>query len=148
VREPRANIPGTPLKKALAGFPVRPATEADVAACSQLCRRVHGHHRQNELLGAIQQKTATVVERNGRITAYATGIGFFNHAVSESNDDLKALIAAAPEFGGPGFLLPSRNSDVFRWCLSEGLRVVQPMNLMSLGLYNEPRGAFLPSILF
>lgn len=148
VREPLANIQGTPLKKSLPGFPVRAATEADVAACSHLCRRVHGHDRQNELRGAIQQKTVTVVERHSRITGYATGIGFFNHAVAESNDDLRALIAAAPEFGGPGFLLPSRNSEVFRWCLSEGLRVVQPMTLMSVGLYNEPRGAFLPSILF
>jgi hypothetical protein len=26
--------------------------------------------------------------------------------------------------------------------------VVQPLTLMSLGLYNEPRGAFLPSIIY
>jgi hypothetical protein len=26
--------------------------------------------------------------------------------------------------------------------------VVQPLTLMSLGLYNEPAGAFLPSILY
>jgi hypothetical protein len=61
---------------------------------------------------------------------------------------LKALIAAAPEITGPGFLLPTRNSEVFHWCLNQGLRVTQPMTLMSTGLYNEPRGAFLPSILF
>ena len=84
----------------------------------------------------------TLVERNGMVAGYATGIGFFNHTVAESNDDLKALIAAAPEFGGPGFLLPSRNSEVLRWCLNEGLRVAHPLSLMSLGLYNEPRGAF------
>ena len=29
-----------------------------------------------------------------------------------------------------------------------GLRVVQPMTLMSMGLYNEPKGAFLPSVLY
>ncbi|MEO8428088.1 MAG: hypothetical protein ABI651_13340 [Verrucomicrobiota bacterium] len=97
---------------------------------------------------AIQQKTATVVECAGRITGYATAIGFFAHAVAESNDDLKALIAAATEIAGPGFLLPTRNSEVFCWCLSQGLRVTQPMTLMSAGLYNEPRGAFLPSILY
>jgi hypothetical protein len=88
------------------------------------------------------------VERGGIVTGYATAIGFFAHAVAESNDDLKALIAAAAEIGGPGFLLPTRNSEVFGWCLGQGLRVTQPMTLMSLGLYNEPRGAFLPSILF
>ena len=60
----------------------------------------------------------------------------------------RALIGAADSIAGPGLLLPSRNGEVFRWCLAHGLRVVQPMTLMSLGLYNEPRGAFLPSILF
>jgi hypothetical protein len=36
----------------------------------------------------------------------------------------------------------------FRWCLTNGLRVTQPMTLMSKGLCNEPAGAFLPSILY
>ena len=148
VREPLACIQGAALKKTIPGFAVRPMTDADTKAANELCRKVHGHDRQGELAGAIQQKTAMVVERNGRITGYATGIGFFTHAVTESNDDLKALIAAAAEFGGPGFLLPMRNSEVFRWCLAEGLRVTQPLTLMSLGLYNEPCGAFLPSILY
>jgi hypothetical protein len=35
-----------------------------------------------------------------------------------------------------------------RWCLENGLRIVQPLTLMSKGLYQEPRGAFLPSILY
>jgi len=148
VREPLACIQGTPLKKSMPGFLVRPAVENDVAACNRVCQQVHGHDRKNGLAGAILKKTALVVERHGVITGYATGIGFFTHAVTESNDDLKALLAAAPEFAGPGFLLPTRNSEVFRWCLNAGLRVTQPMTLMSLGLYNEPRGAFLPSILF
>jgi hypothetical protein len=89
-----------------------------------------------------------VAERDGRITAYATQIGWSGHAVAESNEDLKALIAAAPAFAGPGFLLPSHNTELFRWCLDHGLRMVQPMTLMSVGLYNEPGGAYLPSIVF
>ncbi|HUB86506.1 MAG TPA: GNAT family N-acetyltransferase [Verrucomicrobiae bacterium] len=148
VREPLACIQGTPLKKSLPGFVVREAAPADLQACNELCRKVHGHDRKNELSGAVQQKTATVAARDGKIAGYTTGIGFFTHAVAENNDALKALIAAAPEFAGPGFLLPSRNGEVFRWCLNEGLRVTQPMTLMSIGLYNEPRGAFLPSILY
>jgi hypothetical protein len=73
---------------------------------------------------------------------------FFGHAVGETNNDLKALIGAAQEFAGPGFLLPTRNGELFRWCLSNGLRITQPMTLMSKGVYNEPAGAFLPSILY
>jgi hypothetical protein len=41
-----------------------------------------------------------------------------------------------------------RNWELFRWCLDNGLRVVEPMTLMSVGLYNEPVGAFLPSVLY
>ena len=91
---------------------------------------------------------STVVEREGRVTGYATVIGFFGHAVGETNRDLEALIGAAKEFAGPGFLLPIRNGEVFRWCLEQGLRVTQPLTLMSKGSYDEPAGAFLPSILY
>jgi hypothetical protein len=110
--------------------------------------RVHGHNRGGEVHDAIKRGTATVVEHNGRITGYATAVGFLGHAIGETNEELKALIGAAPEFLGPGFLLPTRNAELFRWCLEHGLRVVQPMTLMSIGLYNEPAGAFLPSVLY
>jgi hypothetical protein len=60
----------------------------------------------------------------------------------------KALIGAATVFAGPGILLPMRNWELFRWCLDDGLRVVKPMTLTSFGLYNEPVGAFLPSVLY
>ena len=148
IREPLANINGKPLKKAIPGFPVRRAESKDLEACNELCRKIHGHDRGVELRGAIEQKTATVVERDGRITGYATVVGFFGHAVAASNDDLKALIATAQEIAGPGLLLPTRNTELFGWCLEQGLRVTQPLNLMSRGLYNEPSGPFLPSILF
>jgi hypothetical protein len=101
-----------------------------------------------ELNDAIQQGTAVVAESEGRIRAYASSVAFFGHAVGEANRDLQALIAAAKEFQGPGILVPTRNAGLFRWCLESGLRVVQPMTLMTTGLYNEPAGAYLPSILF
>jgi hypothetical protein len=132
----------------IAGYSVRPATELDLDPCSRVCVKVHGHDRGGELLDWIKQKTATVVEHAGRVTGYATSVAFFGHAVAETNEALKALIGAAPEFGGPGFLLPTRNTELFRWCLEHGLRVVEPMTLMSMGLYNEPAGAFLPSVLY
>lgn len=146
-REPLSCIQGPPIA-GIPGYRVRSATESDLAACNQLCLRVHGHTRDGEVRDAIRQGTAVVVEQNGRITGYATGIAFFAHAVGETNNDLKALIAAAPTFGGTGFLVPTRNGELLRWCLTNGLRIVQPMTLMSLGLYNEPQGAYLPSILY
>ena len=147
-REPLSNLQGEAIEVEVPGYVVRSATEEDLDACNELCFKVHGHDRGQELLEAIRQGTAAVVEHGGRITGYTTMVGFFGHTVGESNEELKALIGAAPAFPGPGFLLPTRNSEVLRWCLEQGLRIVQPMILMSLGLYNEPRGAFMPSVLF
>jgi GNAT superfamily N-acetyltransferase len=148
VREPLATLQGPAIKKTFEGFSVRAAQLSDLEACNEVGLGVHGHHRGGELADAIGQGTAQVVERQGRITGYTSLLGFFGHAVAETNLDLQAIIAAADEFAGPGILAPSRNSELFRWCLAHGLRVVQPMTLMSLGLYNEPKGAFLPSILY
>jgi N-acetylglutamate synthase-like GNAT family acetyltransferase len=148
VREPLVTLQGHPLAVQIPGHAVRQATEADLDGCDAVCRRVHGHDRRGELREAIADGTATVVEREGRLTGYATGLGYQGHAVGESHAELKALIGAALAFVGPGFILPTRNGEVFRWCLAHGLRVVQPMTLMSLGLYHEPQGAFLPSILY
>jgi predicted N-acetyltransferase YhbS len=148
VREPLSVMQGQPLAVQIPGYSVRPATVGDLDACNQVCLRVHGHDRGGELLDAIRREAATVVEHSGHITGYATAVAFFGHAVGETNEELKALIGAAPAFLGPGFLLPTRNGELFRWCLKHGLRVVQPMTLMSIGLYNEPVGAFLASILY
>jgi hypothetical protein len=148
VREPLATMHGPPLAMEIPGYTVRIATNEDLDACNQICHGVHGHDRSGELLDAIQQRTASVVEHSGRISGYATPIAFFGHAVGETNEDLKALIGAAASFPDSGFLLPIRNGELFRWCLEHGLRVIQTNTLMSIGLYNAPTGAFLPSILY
>lgn len=147
-REPLSCMQGPALRIAIPGHAVRPATPGDLAACSELCVRVHGHTREGEVRDAIHQGMAMVVEHDGRITGYATALAFFGHAVGESNADLKALIGAASMFVGPGFLVPTRNAELLRWCLERGLRITQPLTLMSMGLYNEPQGAFLPSIAY
>jgi GNAT superfamily N-acetyltransferase len=147
-REPLSTLQGPAIGLVMPGRAVRRAETADLAACNAVCLGVHGHDRGAQLLDAITQGTAMVVEYGGRITGYATMVGFFGHAVGESNEDLKALIGAATVFPGPGFLLPTRNGDLLRWCLGHGLRVIQPMTLMSMGLYNEPEGAFLASVIY
>jgi hypothetical protein len=146
--EPLSNMQGPPIGVTIEGYEVSELTPEDLPAVDALAMRVHGHTRTNEVVGAIQQGTAKVVVHDGRLTGYTTGVGFFGHTVGESNEDVKAMIAAAVEFPGPGFHLPTRNGELLRWCLDHGLRIVQPLTLMSRGLYQEPRGAFLPSILF
>jgi len=147
-REYVACLQGPAIGKAVPGCSVRPARLDDLTACNSLCFRIHGHDRGGELADAIAQGAASVVERAGRITGYATPVAYFGHAVGETNDDLKALIGAAQAFPGPGFLLPTRNGEMMRWCLDQGLRVMHTMTLMTIGLYNEPEGAWLPSVLY
>ena len=147
-REPLSVLQRSALNLGIEGCAVRAARESDIAAADALYRRIHGHTRSVALRAAIGQGTASVVERDGRITGYTSGVGFFGYTVGETNEDLKALIAASPAFTGPGFLLPTRNAEVLRWCLAQGLRIVQPMTLMSMGPYQEPKGAFIPSILY
>jgi hypothetical protein len=148
VREPLCCIQGRPLERNVPGCVVRPAQSPDLDACNLLSHQVHGFDRGAELAQGIQDKTAVVVERAGRITGYASGLAFFGHGTAETNLDMHALLASAESFAGPGILLPSRNTALLRSCLANGLRVVQPMTLMSMGLYNEPAGAWFPSISF
>ena len=148
VREPLSVLQGPPLKRSTPGLGVRLARPDDLAACDALCRRVHGHDRSSELQGAIAAGTARIVERPDRLTGYATGFGYGWHAVAEANEDLRALIASADAFVGLGILVPSRNTNLLRWCLADGLRLVQQSTLMTVGLYNEPQGAWLPSIVY
>ena len=148
IREPLSVMIGPPLGEPVPGYLVRAATDADLDACNRLCAVVHGHDRGGELRDAIKRGTAAVVEHLGRITGYTTAIGYAGHAVGESNEELKALISAAPAFLGAGPLVPSRNGELLRWCYSKGLRLMQQMTLMSVGLYNEPRFPFIPSILY
>jgi predicted N-acetyltransferase YhbS len=148
VREPLSCLQGQTRERNVPGCQVRPATSADEDACNSLSRRVHGFDRAVELAQAISHGTAHVVERGGRVTGYTTHLAFFGHSTSETNLDMQALLASVDSFAGPGILVPSRNSVLLRWCLQNGLRVVQPMTLMSAGLYSDPAGAWLPSVLF
>ena len=150
VKEPVAVTTGKPRSAPVDGVEVRPLAEADVEECSALCERVHGFPR-NELPDALHAMTPFVALRDGRITAYSTSVSFWpmNHGVAETDDDMRALLlGAAAATGEPlAFLVPLR-SPLFRWSLSEGLRLVKPMNVMAMGEYQEPRGSWYPSVLY
>jgi predicted N-acetyltransferase YhbS len=151
VKEPIAVIAGKPSSGPTGEVEVRPLREDDLDDCEALCQRVHGFERTNELSDAIHAFKPFVAVRDGHITAYVSSVAFWplNHGVAESEEDMKVLLlgaaAAAPE--PIAFLVPLR-SGLFRWGLSEGLRMVKPMNLMALGEYREPRGSWFPSVLY
>lgn len=147
-RETLARMQGPSLAKKTAGYTFRQATTTDAAACNALCFRVHGHDRADEVADGIAHGMVTVGEFGGAIVAYTTGLSYFGHSVAENNRDLIALLAQSPTFEGTGFQVPVRNHEVFRWCLDHGLRALHLNTLMSIGVYNEPQGAWLPSILY
>ena len=146
VREPLLLVHGAPPDMPMGERHVRLAEPTDVERCNQVCQMVHGFRREWQLNGAIQQHVATVVECAGRITGYAAGIGILGHAVAETNADLMALISQAATYLGPGFFIPTRNGELFRWLLETGFRGLWPATLMTMGRYQEPAGAFLPAI--
>lgn len=146
VREPLSVFQGVPKAAAVPGASVRPATVDDMQACDAICLAVHGHDRHRELQDWVSAGTARVVERGGAITGYATGFGYGWHAVGRTDDDIVALLQSAEMFMALGILVPSRNTALMAWCLDSGLRLLQQSTLMSIGLYNEPHGSWLPSI--
>jgi hypothetical protein len=115
-----------------------------------LCRRVHGIERTNELRDAIKMFRPMVLTRGGRVVAYASAptFWFLNHGVADTREDLQQLLAAAGAANDEpiALLVPSRQADLFRWCLGQGMRMVKPMTLMSMREYHEPKGAWYPSV--
>ena len=154
VRESAVVMSGMPKSRPPSGIQVRPLEGSDVEECERLCLRVHGFERTSELCDALQSPALmpVVAVRDGRITAYATTVSFFPAAygVAATNDDLCALIAGALAAGEvpASFLVPTRQTGLFRWCLSQGLRPIKPMTYMTLGEYQDPDGAWIPSVLY
>ncbi len=134
------------------GTEVREIRETDLEACATLARSVLGHDRNNELTHIASQFPGYVALRDGWITAYASApsIWQLNHAVAEDVSDMKTLLSGAARLtkGRLSFLLPTRQAELFRWCLSGGLWVVKPMTLMAMGDYEPPRVTYLPSVLY
>ncbi len=151
VKEPLALMAGELKGDLPTDVIVRAIEEDDYEACAELCRKTHGFDRLNELKNMPPFLTSFVAIRNGRLTAYASAPNFWvmNHAVAETEDDMKVLLTGAASFS-PGqpisFLLPTRQTDLFRWCLKQGMRVMKPLTLMAMGEYHEPSGCYLPSV--
>ena len=151
VKEPLVMIAGAIRGGVPAGTEVRPIRAEDYAGCAELCRKIHGIERTGDLKNTPPFLTSFVAVRDGRITAYASAPHFWalNYAVAETEEDMQGVLMGAGNLsnGEPlSFLLPTRQTDLFRWCLKQGMRVVKPSTLMSMGKYEEPRGCFLPSV--
>ncbi len=144
-------VRGQPRSAPDGAVTVRPVTEDDLEECAALCQRVHGFPRTGALRDAVHATAPFAALRDGRIVAYVTAANFWPmaHGVGETDDDIEALLlGAAAAIGEPIALLVPLRSELFRWSLREGLRAVKPMNIMVRGDYQEPQGAWFPSVLY
>jgi predicted N-acetyltransferase YhbS len=152
VKETLALMEGKPKNKVPTGVEVRLLQSEDLDECASLCTRVHGFDRVNELRDALELFSPVVALRGGRIVAYASAPFYWklNHGVAEAEADMQTLILGAGTIGTEptAMLVPVRQASFFRWCLREGLRVLKPMTLMTMGMYQEPNGCYFPSVLY
>lgn len=151
--EPLVIMEGTPTGAASSNSAeIRPLEERDLNMCNDLCRKIHGFDRANELKQFSQMFPSFVAVRDNRVVAYASApvLWNMNHAVAETTEDMQDLLfGASKQTGQPlSFLLPTRQAELFRWCLKNNLRTTKPLTLMKMGEYQEPQGAFLPSVLY
>jgi hypothetical protein len=127
-------------------------TESDVPQCEKLHENVHGHSRTNELREAILTTAPIVALRGGLVRAYmaAPANWLANHGVSETEQDMRALLLGAAQIveGALSCLIPVRRATFFRWCLEQRFRSVNLMTLMTIGDYQEPKGGYFPSVLY
>jgi GNAT superfamily N-acetyltransferase len=152
VKEPTIVMSGKPRSGPVRDVEVRPLDEGDLDECAALCKKVHGFERTGELRDAVRGPFEPFAAlRDGKLVAYATTLTFWPmaHGVAETEEDMEALLlGAAGQIDEPITLLAPLRWDLFRWCRAEGLRCVKPMNLMARGQYQEPSGAWFPSVIY
>lgn len=152
IKEPLALMEGKPTGEVSKNVVVRPMTNEDLAEAGELHKRVHGFARTGELSLCLQGFKPFIAIRDSKIVAYASTVSMWhlNHGVAETESDMRDLLmGASAQLGQPvSFLLPTRQAGFHRWTLQSGLRMVQPMSLMTMGKYHEPKGTWFPSVLY
>jgi N-acetylglutamate synthase-like GNAT family acetyltransferase len=126
----------------------RAAGVQDFEQMEALCREVYGISRRNEVATLLQAGFPAFVIDSGRIRGYlmATAIG---HGVAEDDDTMLKLYAGiGASMPDAMSNLPMRSGELYRRALAAGHRNRKVMNLMALGAYDDPRGTWVPSVLF
>lgn len=145
-----------PTPRTMAGFEVRPMTEADVTGCQGLYRKINGHSRDSELHMAAKRAFdwsmpyVVLDKTSGELAGYTTGLADLGHLTAVSEAAARALYAGAgalmhrhdaagpaPRLRIPGRLAP----DLLSWAArTRGLSLLRLETLISLGTYTPPEG--------
>ena len=146
VRETFAAMYGEPLRVALPGYDVRPRprmTRRPATPCACRSTATTAPPRwTTRSPGARRGSSSDSAGSPATPPGSATSTTRWRIRTTTS----QALIGAASHVDRPGIVVPLGNAELFRWCLAHGLRVFFVMNMMTIGLYQQPRGAYLASV--
>ena len=130
---------------------VRPAAAEDMGAIERLSGEIYGVSRRREVESMANGPFKPFVyEKSGRIVAYFTP-GMIGHGVGETEELLVATVLGATKHVDGMFaraFCPLTEGAMFRRFLAAGCRIQKVMNLMTLGPYDEPKGPWMPSVLY
>ncbi|MGA1195399.1 MAG: GNAT family N-acetyltransferase [Candidatus Latescibacterota bacterium] len=112
--------------------------------CLALCNQVLGFYRGPDTFTDVWG-----IFRNNQLTAYTTGLSADGYTLAQTEDDLRTLILglATQQLDTLSFLLPTHHTTFLLWCLSSGLKIKKPLNLMAKGNYQPPNGLYFPNLL-
>ena len=60
---------------------------------------------------------------------------------------LQMLVTVVRPIAGHGASLPRTGGEWLTWCVVQAVRWVQPMTLMAMAVYHEPRAAFVSALI-
>lgn len=124
---------------------IRAATKNDLDAIAQFCKKMYKVNRRAEISDYIGRGVPCfIMERNGEIVGYKVGN---SHGIAQTEDDALALAShTAREFpGNVKFHCPMGLSNFFQKAIKAGCQVGEIHNIMAIGPYETPDGAWMPS---
>jgi GNAT superfamily N-acetyltransferase len=128
---------------------MRAIEEDDLGTIGAISTRHFHHSRRNEAEGLLRIGVPGVLlERDGRCTGYFFP-GMLGHGFAESDADLATLVTQAMRVAPPMFhrcIVPLGENGLHRALLGAGCRTIKLLNYMSVGPYQRPIGAWMPSI--
>lgn len=130
------------------GYRIREMEAQDVSACDALFQRINGCSRKNDIAASLRNPPPIrpyVIVKDGEIEGYHTGFYLLGHGAYRSADAFQHLVSAVP--GEVLLHMPSlRQHELLRWCLLNGFKTVRQEIVISIGLYQEPDGIYLPGM--
>ena len=147
VRETFAAMHGEPIHVSFPGYAVRPATGGRRGGLQRpVPARPRAHPGGRG--GRVDRRRQGEGRRAPRADHRPTRRASTTSATRSPRPTTICRRSSAPRTtSGPrASSSPSTTRELFRWCLAHGLRVFFVVNMMTIGLYQEPRGAYLPSV--